>query len=646
MYKELSIIKPQKMIARYLPRLTTTPALKFYFAVILSSIIFPSVADDATDEFIFFRLWGYGNDSTSFGADTFYKPFSAERSYDIADIGEWWGQPYDDTSSPTLSLSILDKQLQPGSEWQSQLRVGAGESGNYHRSFLTGGILNESQFSLVAAYEEQGSDGYSNNLFLQSDTVADNVAKLGRFRVGYEADFFEISFQYTQTETDRGDDRIFLSTIPERLTISDVEGYRDSKDKSSILNIQWQLNDDWTLISRSAHLRSEKGTFQDIDRSQFPIEFFFFASTSDRYAQNFDFERLNDNSELLLISVNYLTEESENNSITTGLLLAPVFNEQVFLALIEGQEIKQFNFQIANEWKLQDEGYLALKVEYQDYALERAAIDLASVVDIVDEDDVLRVSFFNPKFDQWLLSLLFDYPLSDDDSISIGYEQFFTPGGVSSNLVSGVRLPYKQQLESRYDFGLYSSGFDSNLSFTFNIFYSNFKNLQVPVFGNRENPFDVGIINAASATASGFEIELEYLPTESLRLSLENINQKTNSHIFPNPFRSLNGKQFIYEPRNTTTGTLLWQISDQFIFSLQQIHTSSKFSDANNNFDDKIDSSDITNLKLGYEKDNWALYLWGANISDEIDLQYKSTDSDLAIAGIKATWGLSFETRF
>ena len=606
----------------------------------------PAIADDATDEFIFFRLWGYGNDSTSFGVDTFYRPFSAERSYDIADMGEWWGEPYDDPASPTLNLSILDKQLQPSPEWQTQLRISAGESGNFNRSFLTGGIVADSHFSLVAAYDEQGGDGYSNNLFLQSDTVADNLAQFGRVRMGYEADTYEISFQYTQAQTDRGDDRIFLSTLPERLTISDVEGYRDSKDKSSILNVQWQLNEDWSLLSRSAHLRSEKGTFQDIDRSQFPIEFFFFVSSSDRYAQNFVVEKLSDDSELFFISLNYIFEESENTSITTGLLLAPVFNEQVFLALVEGQEIEQYNFQIANEWKLQDDGYLSLKVEYQKYTLERAAIDLASVVDIVDEDDVLRISFFDPEFDQWLISLLFDFPLSEDASISLGYEQFFTPGGVSSNLVSGVRLPYKQQLESRYEFGIYSSGYDSNINYSFNVFYVDFKNFQVPVFGNRENPFDVGIINAESATATGFEIELEYLPTDGLRFSLKNVIQKTLLHALPIPFRTLNGNQFIYEPRIKTTGTVLWQISDEIIFSFQQIYSSSKFSDAINNFDDQIESSNISNLKLGYEKENWALYLWGANITDEIDLQYKSTESDLAIAGIEKTWGLSFETRF
>ncbi len=617
-----------------------------YFIVVFFSNLTSAIADDATDEYIFFRLWGYGNDSASYGIDTFYRPFSAVRSHDIADIGEWWGEPYDDASSPTLSLSILDKQLQPRNEWETEIRVGIGEFGTFNRSFLSGGILAESRYSLVMAYDEQGADGYSDNLFLLSDTVADNVAQLGRIRVGYEGDIFEASLQLTQAQTDRGDDRVFLSTLPDRFTISDVEGYRDSKENSSILNMQWQLNDDWSMTSSSSHLRTEKGTFQDIDRTQIPLEFFFFISTSDRYAQKFELESLNHDSDLFVISLNYIFEESENDSITTGLLLAPVFNEQVFLALVEIQEIEQYSFQVAKDWNLQDNGYLALTIEYQNYSLERAAVDLASVIDFVDEDDVLRISFVNPSFDQWLFSLLFDYPLSTETSLSIGYKQNFTPGGVSSNLVSGVRLPYKQQLESRYDFGIYSTGFDSNINYSFNIFYSQFTNIQVPVFGNRENPFDIGIINADSASASGFEIEIEYLPTDTLRLALENVIQKTIYHSFPTAFRQLNGNQFIYEPRITTTASILWQISDGFIFSFQQIFKGSKFSDAVNNTQDKINSNNISNIKLGYEREDWAVYLWGANITDEIDLQYKSTDSNLAIAGIKSTWGLTFEMKF
>jgi outer membrane receptor protein involved in Fe transport len=557
----------------------------------------PIFAADATDDYIFFRLWGYGNDSASYDIDNYYRPFSAERIHDIADIGEWWGEPYDDASSPTLSLSILDKRLQPGPNWETSVRVGVGEYGNFNRTLLSGGVLGDSRYSLTFAFDEQGSEGYSDNLFLLSDTVADNIAQFGRLRVGYEGEIFEASLQLTQAETDRGDDRIFLSALPERLTISDVEGFRDSKEKSSILNMQWQLNEDWSLTSRSSHLRTENGTFQDIDRTPIPLEFFFFVSSADRYAQNFKIENLNNDGDTFLLSLNYIYEESQNNSITTGLLLAPVFNEQVFLALIEIQEIQQYNFQIAKDWKLQDEGYFSFKIEYQDYSLERAAVDLASVINFVDENDVLRVSFVNPDFSQWLISTLFDYPLTEDASLSLSYQQNFTPGGVSSNLVSGVRLPYQQQLESRYDFGIYSTGFDSNINFSFNIFYSQFKNIQVPVFGDRENPFDIGIINASSASSRGFEIEFEYLPIDTVRIALENVFQKTRYHDFPNSFKNLNGNQFIYEPRITTSGSVLWQISDQFIFSFQQIFKGSKYSDAVNNSIDKIESSNISNIK-------------------------------------------------
>ncbi len=615
--------------------------------LILSQLLLSGkiLAEEPTDEYIFFRLWGYGNDTASYGVDRFYRPFSAERPEDIAAIGEWWGEPYDGESSP-LSLSIIDSEYRQHQQWQSQFRIGFGEYGNFNLSLLTGGVLGESGFSVVFIFDEQGSEGNSRNVFLQSSTVADNVAQFGRLRVGYEGEKFTGSFQYTQAQTDRGDDRVFLSTLPKRFTITDIEGYRDSKEKSSLLTMQWLVNEFWTFNSISSALRTEKGTLQDIDRSQVPLEFFLFFSAGDRYSQRFEFEKLNENSELLLISFDYTFEESENDSITTGLLLAPVFNQQVFLALVEIQEIEQMNFKIAKDWQLKDDGYLALKIEYQNYKLERAAIDLASVIDFVDEDDVLRISFVDPDFDQWLWALVFDAPLSDAFSLMIEYDQEFRPGGVSSNLVSGVRRPYKQQLESRIDMGIYSTDEDTNFNFAFNLFYSTVKNIQVPVFGNRENPFDVGIVNADSATATGFEFELEYLPTESVRFGFETLFQDTKYHSFPNAFRDLNGNQFILEPRITASASMLWQISDSVIFSFQQIFQDAKFSDAGNDIEDKISSSKISNLKLGYEKYNWAVYLWGANVNDETNLVYKSFDSDLAIAGIRSSWGLSFEAKF
>ena len=142
------------------------------------------------------------------------------------------------------------------------------------------------------------------------------------------------------------------------------------------------------------------------------------------------------------------------------------------------------------------------------------------------------------------------------------------------------------------------------------------------------------------------KLDFEFNKDENFIITSNILWQKTEYQSFDNAFSSLEGNNFIDTPELQAVVGLSWKINSNFVLSLEEIIQSSRFSDAPNNPEDELKSRYISNVKLGYEQQDWAVYLWGANITDEQFLTYKSTLSDIAVAGIAASYGVTVEVQF
>ena len=624
-------------------------ALVLTWASVLVLALFPTQvqAAEELDRYIAYRLWGYGNNNITNGSHQSSILLEADREEDIYQLADIFGEPFDTPYEQTLARSLFDKTFDENSDdWKTNLRLEGGNANLYQVSLLTGGIIAEGPFSMMAAINEQSSDGFNDNIFLDDNAIAKLTNSAQRFRLNYNSENFLSILQYSNLTHKQGDNTLSLSDLPVRITFSDLAGFENVDEEDYKLNMEWHLDEAWTIKSETHSATEKLKVTQDIDRTFLSLEAFLYSSNVDTLKQNIRLEYLNEDGEVFAFDLHYKDEQNKDAAITTGLLLAPVINVPVTLSIFSDQKVEQWEASLSKDWKFSSHSYFSAEINYLNYSLNRKELVVGSANGLVDTGGVRRVTRVNENFDEFLPEFFYNYELDSGNSLYIEWAQSYQPGGVSLNLVSGRRRPYDEEIESRFEIGFYNLTGIENVNFTLNYFYSDFKNKQVPIFGSRDNFFDVGIINANSASSYGLALDFEFNKNEKFIINSNILWQKTKYKSFENAFTNLEGNNFIDTPELQATLALTWKITSNFVLSLEEIIQSSRFSDAPNNPEDELKARYISNIKLGYEQQSWAVYLWGANITDEQFLTYKSTLSDVAVAGIAASYGLTLEVQF
>lgn len=617
--------------------------------LVLVSTLIPAKAQaaDALESYIAYRLWGYGNNNITNGEHQSSILLEADREEDIYQLADMFGEPFDTPYEQTLARSLFDKTFDENSdEWKTNLRLEGGNVNLYQVSLLTGGIVADGPFSMMAAINEQSSDGFNENIFLDDQSIAKLSNSSQRLRLNYTSENFLSTLQYSNLTHKQSDNTLSLSDLPDRITSSDLAGFENVDEEDYKLTMEWHLDEAWSIKSETHSAAEKLKVVQDIDRTFLSLEAFLYGSNVDTVKQKIRLEYLNEDGEVFAFDLHYKDEKNKDAAITTGLLLAPVINLPVTLSIFSDQKVEQWQAKLSKDWKFSPHSYFSVEASYLNYSLNRKELVVGSANGLVDSGGLRRVTRVNEQFNQFLPELFYNFELDSGNSLYIEWAQSYQPGGVSLNLVSGVRRPYDEEIESRFEIGFYNLTSIEHVNFTLNYFYSDFKNKQVPIFGSRDNFFDVGIINANSASSYGMALDFEFNKDEKFIFTSNLLWQKTEYQSFDNAFSNLAGNNFIDTPEFQATLAFTWKMNPHFVLSIEEIIQSSRFSDAPNNPEDELKSRYISNIKLGYEQQNWAVYLWGANITDEQFLTYKSTLSNVAVAGIAASYGISLEVQF
>jgi len=604
-------------------------------------------AQDDIGRFLAYQLSTYGNQTFSNKNDDSIALYDINTSPDLVSIANLFGVDELNPDAQSLDLSILDSNFnETESPWLNQFRIGVGNQGLNQYQYAGGGIIAESPFSAMVAFNRLDYDGFNSNEFLNNNKISQKEYTGKRVRINYSSEDVLASIQYSKSDFDKGDESLLISSLPKRETFSDINGFDKNQQESSTFNFEWHVDEASTIKSKTNVTHQDIKVLQDIDRTELSLEFFLFGQSQQRIHQVLTYEYLNEEGELLSIGLDYQDSDTDQATITTGLLLAPIVNQLVSLSILSNQKNKQYTATVSKDWKLNPQQYLALKLDYFNYQLKRDEFVIGSVGGLVDTGGLRRATTVNETFQRWLPDLYYHYDFKSGLSFYTELNQLYSPGGVSLNLVSGIRRPYKEEVEKRIEIGFENMTASKNTNLRLSYFYSDFNDKQIPVFGNRDNLFDVGIINASSATAYGANFTLEHNFKDKLMINAHISWQKTEYKNLPPVFAGFNGNEFIATPRLQGAINFKWQLPHQMVFSVEELFQDSQFSDLQNTLQDKLDSRVITNVKLGYEQRNWALYLWGANVFDEQFFTYKSSASDVAYLGIGASYGVNLEAKF
>lgn len=229
---------------------------------------------------------------------------------------------------------------------------------------------------------------------------------------------------------------------------------------------------------------------------------------------------------------------------------------------------------------------------------------------------------YDESFTAFLPKASLSYEAFDNLTIGLSASKGFNPGGTTISFVTGEVDEFNQETLWNYELFSRSHFFNKSLTFSSNIFFTDFSNSQRPLISLMAMPDGtfaeyVEFSNAPSAKSYGVELETVWRvsPNLKLRASLGYLDTEITETLQEND--PINGKAFQRSPE--LSGQLAVQIRpiENLIIDFSLRHNSEYFSDDSNTETFKIDGSNIVDAKITYEMSTFSLFAYLRNAANK-----------------------------
>jgi iron complex outermembrane receptor protein len=493
------------------------------------------------------------------------------------------------------------------------------------------------QLAAKLTYLRAKQDGFVKNLGSGEDTFG------SQDRQAYRVDALwrpsdSIDVRYTYDHSDVGDSPVFIAAAP----LYPQFGHRPSHGSPFVNNLHandvtteghsvvanWGITDTLTLKSITAYRKLSNETFQDYNTGVFsplPILTTYTDATQDQWSQEFQLLGTALDGKLDYVGGLYYFKENAKSYDTTAITglntsLRNVDVENIAYAIF-GQGTyspemfdRKLHITVGGRWS-EDERKATLSNGVQ-------ASGVASFSPSVDADK---------NFDNFSPSLIVRYDLTDDIDVYGKVVTGYKTGGYNVRASSPARFSegFDPETLTSYELGIKSELFARRLRLNVAVFSSDYKDIQINVASDPNNPAISDVLNAGKAEISGVEMDLTALLTDALTLNLNygyldtrytKIKDATGNDISGN-FR------FINAPRNSYNASLDYQfpslpIGDlsarvgyswqEDVYSVASVIPATYIIPSYGLLDARLN---LSNVRLG--KGDIRFGLWGRNLEDK-----------------------------
>lgn len=235
----------------------------------------------------------------------------------------------------------------------------------------------------------------------------------------------------------------------------------------------------------------------------------------------------------------------------------------------------------------------------------------------------------------------------DDDVLTwISATKGSTAGGYNLTPASLTEIAggYEPETVWSYELGQRAGLLDRRLWLSVTGFWMDWRNKQVTVL---EPPTTFLISNAAQATIIGVESDnsMQLAPGLDLLAGM-GVLRATFDEYQQSSTSDLSGNHLPMAPSYDGYVGLQWRAANGFFFRVDLSAVGSYYADDTNSIDQS--AYQLWGTRIGYEARNWAVYLWGRNLSDEVywtrasvlaNGQQVAVSSDPRMVGMTATAG-------
>ncbi|MCL1039706.1 TonB-dependent receptor [Shewanella submarina] len=224
------------------------------------------------------------------------------------------------------------------------------------------------------------------------------------------------------------------------------------------------------------------------------------------------------------------------------------------------------------------------------------------------------------------------YALDADQQIYAKISRGYKAGGFNTDVDTKTYpelsqyLAYDPETLYNYEIGHSASLLDGDLTTRVAAFFMDRDDQQVDASiqegEGSESPGDFILYtaNATSSTNYGLEASASYYLTQNLEFygSVGLLKATYDSYIIEvkeDVFLDLSGRELAHAPSYNYQLGATWRGDTGFFANMNLSGMDSFYYSDSNDF--VSDDYHLLNLRLGYEADNWSVYLWGRNLTDE-----------------------------
>jgi outer membrane receptor protein involved in Fe transport len=485
-------------------------------------------------------------------------------------------------------------------------------------SFTVSGPISERLKYRLAAKNQQ-SDGYINNRYLNRDDTNNIDESIVRGKLRFDAtDKLQLDFSALYINVDNGYDAFsFYNT---RDTLSDEPGRDRQETVAGSISALWSANKVFTIeaIISAADSETEYGYDEDWSYKGFflgvPEEY----SSTDNYLRNRD----NISADLRFIS----SEEGKifggKTSWITGLYTRyedeNLTRNKSFKSRFETENTALYG-ELRSAVKENFDLVVGLRFENRD-------ADYSDNTDVnLDKDENF-----------WGGHITLEYQLDENTLLYGLVSRGYKAGGVNGAIISAAEtnpaissdvFEFDTETMLNYELGLKGSWLESRLQAQLAVFYQDREDVQAKqsIFDPADFSFDDFLANAAGGKTTGLEMEVNYLPAETIRLfanvgllNAEFDDFVSSSHVDAKTLSmpvNLDGREVAHAPKYQFFIGSEIALSSQLTLRLE-VEGKDEFYFSNSH-DEKSTSYELFNARLTYHQSNWEVALWGRNLANE-----------------------------
>ncbi len=205
-----------------------------------------------------------------------------------------------------------------------------------------------------------------------------------------------------------------------------------------------------------------------------------------------------------------------------------------------------------------------------------------------------------------------EYRLKEETMIYATVSKGYLSGGFNAGATDPQYVSFDEEKLWSYEVGVKNTFLGNRLILNAAVFYMDITDAQVYEQVNPATPYTT---NAAEVSSKGFEVEAIYMPMKGLTLNAGLGYVNAEFEEFRDVLGDYKGNKKPLSPEYTCNVGASYRSLSGLYCGVNIVGTGEMYIDKSNEL--KQDAYALVNAKIGYETENYDIYLYGKNIFDE-----------------------------